>query len=137
MIILQSYFPSYNYQQDKRTYYDCWITLQTALKIDASNLYCKITLVWLDSSLSVNKVKGCHDMWMNNFVFGMPWKYTYYALNWIPIFGIWTYLLHREVNTWGKSRIYTVLNMLFTKMCKRFIFCFQTAHLTTGLYLSG
>ncbi len=23
------------------------------LKIDASNLYCKITLVWLDSSLSV------------------------------------------------------------------------------------
>ncbi len=29
------------------------ITLQTALKIDASNLYCKIRLVWLDSSLSV------------------------------------------------------------------------------------
>ncbi len=29
------------------------MTLQTALKIDASNLYCKITLVWLDSSLSV------------------------------------------------------------------------------------
>ncbi len=39
--------------QDKSTYYDSWITLQTALKIDASNLYCKITLVWLDSSLSV------------------------------------------------------------------------------------
>ncbi len=35
------------------TYYDCWITLQTALKIDACNLYCKITLVWLDSSLRV------------------------------------------------------------------------------------
>ncbi len=30
-----------------------WITLQIALKIDASNLYCKITLVWLDSSLGV------------------------------------------------------------------------------------
>ncbi len=30
------------------------ITLQTALKIAASNLYCKITLVWLDSSLSVS-----------------------------------------------------------------------------------
>ncbi len=53
MIILQSYLPSYNYQQDKATYYDCWITLQTALKIAASNLYCKITLVWLESSLSV------------------------------------------------------------------------------------
>ncbi len=26
---------------------------KTALKIDASNFYCKITLVWLDSSLSV------------------------------------------------------------------------------------
>ncbi len=48
---LQSYFPSYNYQQDTSTYYDCWITLQTAFKIAASNLYCKITLVWLDSSL--------------------------------------------------------------------------------------
>ncbi len=31
-------------------------TLQTALKIDASNLYCKITLVWLDSSLGVDKI---------------------------------------------------------------------------------
>ncbi len=53
MVMLQSYFPSNNYQQDKSTYYDYWITLQTALKIAASNLYCKITLVWLDSSLSV------------------------------------------------------------------------------------
>ncbi len=53
MVILQSYFPSYNYQQDKSTSYDCWITQQTALKIAVSNLYCKITLVWLDSSLSV------------------------------------------------------------------------------------
>ncbi len=35
------------------TYYDCWITLQTTLKIDASDLYCKITLIWLASSLSV------------------------------------------------------------------------------------
>ncbi len=35
------------------TYYDCSITLQTALKIAVMNLYCKITLVWLDSSLSV------------------------------------------------------------------------------------
>ncbi len=52
VVILQSYFPSYNYQQDKRTYYDCWITLQSALKIAASNMYCKITLVWLDTSLS-------------------------------------------------------------------------------------
>ncbi len=31
-------------------------TLQTALKIDASNLYCKITLFWLDSSLSVENI---------------------------------------------------------------------------------
>ncbi len=54
MVILQSYFKSYNYQQDKSTYYDCWITRQTALKIAASNLYCKITLVWLNSSLSVD-----------------------------------------------------------------------------------
>ncbi len=53
MVILQSYFPSYDYQQDKSTYYDCWITLQTALIIAASNLYCKTTLVWLNSSLSV------------------------------------------------------------------------------------
>ncbi len=53
MVILQSYFPSYNYQQDKSTYYDSWITIQTVLKIAASNLYCKITLVWLDFSLSV------------------------------------------------------------------------------------
>ncbi len=53
MVILMSYFSSYNYEQDKSTYYDCWITLQTALKIAASNLYCKIILVWLDSSLSV------------------------------------------------------------------------------------
>ncbi len=53
VVILQSYFSSYNYQQDKSTYYDCWITLQTALKIAASNLYCKITLVWLSSSLIV------------------------------------------------------------------------------------
>ncbi len=29
------------------------VELHNALKIDASNLYCKITLVWLDSSLSV------------------------------------------------------------------------------------
>ncbi len=29
------------------------MTIQTGLKIDASNLNCKITLVWLDSSLSV------------------------------------------------------------------------------------
>ncbi len=56
VVILQSYFPSYNYQQDKSTYYDCWITLQSALKIAASNLYCKITLVWLDSSLSVQRI---------------------------------------------------------------------------------
>ncbi len=55
MVILQSYFQSYNYQQDKSTYYDCWITIQTSLKIAANNLYCKITLVWLDSSLSVNR----------------------------------------------------------------------------------
>ncbi len=34
------------------TYYDCWIILQTALKIADSNLYCKIRLVWLDSSPS-------------------------------------------------------------------------------------
>ncbi len=63
MVILQSYFRSYNYQQDKSTYHDCWITLQTALKIAASNLYCKITLVWLDSSLSVvtDKVLLWHD----------------------------------------------------------------------------
>ncbi len=54
MVILQSYFPSYSYQQDKSTYYDCWITLQTAPKIATSNLYCNITLVWLDSSLSVH-----------------------------------------------------------------------------------
>ncbi len=54
MVILQSYFPSYNYQQDKSIYCDCWITLQTALKSAASNLYCKITLVSLDSSLSVS-----------------------------------------------------------------------------------
>ncbi len=53
MVIVQSYFLSYNYQQDKSTYYDCSITLQTAVKIAASNVYCKITLVWLDSSLSV------------------------------------------------------------------------------------
>ncbi len=53
MVFLQSYFPLYNYLQDKSTYYDCWITLQTSLKIAASNLYCKITLFWLDSSLSV------------------------------------------------------------------------------------
>ncbi len=53
-VILQSHFPSYNYQQDKSTYYDCWITLQIAFKIAASNLYCKITLIWLDSSLSVH-----------------------------------------------------------------------------------
>ncbi len=67
MIILQSHFPSYNYQQDKSAYYDCWITLQTTLKIAASNLYYKITLVWLDSSLSVvsgrpdrsNQFTGC------------------------------------------------------------------------------
>ncbi len=39
--------------QDTSTYYDCWITLQTALKIDVSNLFYKITLVWLDSSLWV------------------------------------------------------------------------------------
>ncbi len=53
VVILQLYFPSYNYQQYKSTYYDCWITLQTVLKIATSNFYCKITLVWLDSSLSV------------------------------------------------------------------------------------
>ncbi len=53
MVIVQSYFPSYNYQQDKSTYYVSWITLQTALKIAGSNLYCKIILVWLDSSLNV------------------------------------------------------------------------------------
>ncbi len=58
--MLQSYFTSHNYQQDKSTYYDCWITLQTALKIAASNLYCKITLVWMDSSLSVG-IKDCVD----------------------------------------------------------------------------
>ncbi len=40
------------------------ITLQTALKIDASNLYCKITLVWLDSSLSVDKF----DITLHSFV---------------------------------------------------------------------
>ncbi len=37
------------------TYYDCWITLQTALKIAASNLYCKITWtplwVWQSNKL--------------------------------------------------------------------------------------
>ncbi len=55
-----SYFPSYNYQQDKRTYYDSWIALQTALKIAAYNLYCKITLVWLDSSLSVHNKKSLY-----------------------------------------------------------------------------
>ncbi len=48
VVILQSYLPSYNYQQDKSTYYDCWITPLTALKISARNLYCKITLVLLD-----------------------------------------------------------------------------------------
>ncbi len=61
MVILQSYFSSYNYQQDERTYYDCWITLQTALKIAANNLYCKITFVWLDSSLSVGV--GVYEYW--------------------------------------------------------------------------
>ncbi len=55
MLILQSYFPSYNYQQDRSAYYDYWIILQIALKIAASNLYCKITLVWLNSSLSADK----------------------------------------------------------------------------------
>ncbi len=51
VVLLLSYFPSYNYQQDKSTHYYCWITIQNALKIATSNLYCKITLVWLDSSL--------------------------------------------------------------------------------------
>ncbi len=64
VVILQSYFPSYNYQQDKSTYYDCWITLQTALKIAASNLSCKIILVWLDSSLSVVKM-SCSEITCN------------------------------------------------------------------------
>ncbi len=53
VVNLQSYFLSYNYQHDKSIYYDCWITLKTAPQIAASNLYCKITFVWLDSSLSV------------------------------------------------------------------------------------
>ncbi len=80
MVILQSYFPSYNYQQDKSTYYDCWITLKTAPKIAVSNLYCKITLVWLDSSLSA----GCFTNWQSAFkqVFiikarwGSPFRYN-------------------------------------------------------------
>ncbi len=59
MVILQSYFPSYNYKQDTSTYYDCWITLQTALKIADSNLYCKITLDWLDSLFSVLQLFVC------------------------------------------------------------------------------
>ncbi len=63
MVILQTYFTSYNYQQDKSTYYDCWIILQTALKIAASNLYCKITLVCLDSSLSAYGSQG--KLWKN------------------------------------------------------------------------
>ncbi len=46
-------------------YYNCWITLQTALKIAASNLNCKITLVWLDSSLSV---VGGIDQALNNIL---------------------------------------------------------------------
>ncbi len=48
--------------QDKSTYYDCLITLQTALKNAASNLYCKITLVWLDSSLSVVEVAEYNNL---------------------------------------------------------------------------
>ncbi len=62
MVILQSYFPSYSYQQDKSTYYDCWNTPQTALKIAASNLYGKIILVWLDSSLSANTIQYHHTV---------------------------------------------------------------------------
>ncbi len=33
---------------------------KTALKIDASNVYCKITLVWLYSSLSVVWLIACY-----------------------------------------------------------------------------
>ncbi len=64
----KSYFPSYNYrdQHDKTTYYDCWITLKTALKIVVSNLYCKITLVWLDYSLSVVANPTYVYMWWSN-----------------------------------------------------------------------
>ncbi len=69
VVIVQSYFPSYNYQQDKSTYDDCWITLQTALKIVGSNLYCKITLVWLDSSLSVDCSEFLHRWHTNRMLF--------------------------------------------------------------------
>ncbi len=48
MVILQSYFPSCKITVHTKT-----VVLQTALKITDSNWFCKITLVWLDSSLSV------------------------------------------------------------------------------------
>ncbi len=50
-----------------------WITIQNAHKIAASNLYCKITLVWLDSSLSVLCILWQH---MCDFIF--DWK-SYYV----------------------------------------------------------
>ncbi len=47
--IIALYFYSTCYQQDNSTYHDCWITIQTTLKIAASNFYCKITwtLLWV------------------------------------------------------------------------------------------
>ncbi len=42
------------------------ITLQTALTIATSNLYCKITLVWLDSSVSVLDDCTCDKIFLDD-----------------------------------------------------------------------
>ncbi len=56
MVILQSYFPSYNYQQDKCTYYDCWITPQTALKIAAYSTILKHEFIGFMNITIVDKI---------------------------------------------------------------------------------
>ncbi len=88
---------------DNSAYYDCWITLQIALKIAASNLYCKITLVWLDSSLSVS-----HWNW-DVFLSDKPFHYYNWQFDGLVLIIFFLYHSFSIVHTfqsefWGRGK---------------------------------
>ncbi len=114
------------YQQVNSTYYDCWITLQTALKITASNLYSKITwtLLWVYTTYYSYSPCGYFVFWHwyqgNSTVLSLYNKLMFYVVReiWISetIRNIHTYItLHILsvkleptcicVNHWKSSRL--------------------------------